>query len=85
MAWIIKLNDISYTKVKNIFGKIAFDTVKGRRGKDYIDENAVITWEKLKNKCQPAMDSSSSENQFIIYVLDNITTDYDLTLVESEF
>jgi gag-polypeptide of LTR copia-type len=55
----IELNEITYTKlilfihVKTSNGKIAFNIVKGCKGKDYPDGNAAVAWEKLKNKYEP--------------------------------
>jgi gag-polypeptide of LTR copia-type len=39
--------------VKTSNGKIAFNVVKGYKSKDYPDGNAVVAWEKLKNKYEP--------------------------------
>jgi hypothetical protein len=41
---VLSIND----KTSN--GKVAFNLVKGCKTKDYIDGNAFMTWEYLKNK-----------------------------------
>jgi hypothetical protein len=66
------LNEIAYTElilsihVKDNFGNIAFHIVKVCKCKDYPNGNAVITWEKLKNKYECIFASSmvNLDNQF---------------------
>jgi hypothetical protein len=56
MARTIKLNEIAFTEiilsidVKASHGEIAFKIVKGCKSKNFFDGNAVIAWEKFKNK-----------------------------------
>ena len=128
-ARVIELNEIAYTElilsidVKNSSGKIAFNLVKGCKSKDYIDGNAALAWERLRNKFEPIsapsmvklekqfrqlalqknqdpevwlteledlrmkledMGSSMSDNQFMIHILNNLTSDYELQLALME-
>jgi hypothetical protein len=43
---------------KTSIGKVAFNLVKGCKNKDYADENASMSWERLKNKFEPSSASS---------------------------
>jgi gag-polypeptide of LTR copia-type len=97
--------------------------VKGCKAKEYPDGNAVIAWERLKNKFEPVsapsmvklekqfrtlslkkgenpeewkteledlrirledMGSTILDNQFMIHVSNNLTTDYNLQLALME-
>jgi gag-polypeptide of LTR copia-type len=56
---IADLNELAYTELilsiddKSSSGKVAFNLVKDCKSKDYVDGNALLTWELLKNKFEP--------------------------------
>jgi hypothetical protein len=64
MARIIELTEIAYKElnlsidVMAIYDKIAFNIFKGFTIKDYPDVNAVVSWERLKNKYEPVSATS---------------------------
>ena len=123
------LNELAYTELilsiddKTSSGKVAFNLVKACKNKDYVDGNAFMAWERLKNKFEPVsapslvkmekqfrqcalkknqdpeiwiteledlrmkleeLGSSISDNQFMIHILNNMTSDYDLQLAMME-
>ena len=108
---------------KTSSGKVEFNLVKACKNKDYVDGNAFMAWERLKNKFEPAstpslvkmekqfrqcapkknqdpeiwiteledlhmkleeLGSSISDSQFMIHILNNMTSDYDLQLAMME-
>jgi hypothetical protein len=66
------LNELTYIELillindKTSSGKIEFNLVKGCKSKDYVDGNAFMAWERLKNKFEPVSAQSlvKMENQF---------------------
>jgi len=53
------LNELAYTELilsiddKTSNGKVAFNLVKGCKNKDFVDGNASMAWERLRNKFEP--------------------------------
>ena len=53
------MNELAYTELilsiddKTRNGKVAFNLVKGCKNKDFVDGNANLAWERLRNKFQP--------------------------------
>jgi hypothetical protein len=51
-----EMNELAYTELilsiddKSSNGKVAFNLVKGCKNKDYVDGNASMAWERLRNK-----------------------------------
>jgi len=54
-----EMNELAYTELilsiddKSSSGKVAFNLVKGCKNKDYVDGNASMAWERLRNKFEP--------------------------------
>jgi hypothetical protein len=123
------MNELAYTELilsiddKISSRKVAFKFVKGCKNKDYVDGNASMAWERLKNKFEPSsapslvkieikfrhcslnkgqdpeiciteledyrmkveeLESSISDNQFILHILNNMTDVYVLQLAMME-
>jgi Reverse transcriptase (RNA-dependent DNA polymerase)/gag-polypeptide of LTR copia-type/Zinc knuckle len=53
------LNELAYTELilsiddKTSNGKVAFNLVKGCKNKDFVDGNASMAWDRLRNKFEP--------------------------------
>ena len=53
------MNELAYTELilsiddKTSNGKVAFNLVKGCKNKDYVNGNASMAWERLRNKFEP--------------------------------
>jgi gag-polypeptide of LTR copia-type len=65
------MNELAYTELILLIddktsGKVAFNLVKGCKSKEYVDGNAFIAWEQLKNKFEPLSAPSlvKKEKQF---------------------
>jgi hypothetical protein len=62
------MNELAYTELilsiddKTSSGKVAFNLVKGCKSKEYVDGNAFMAWERLKNKFEPLSVPSLCEN-----------------------
>ena len=123
------MNELAYTELilsiddKTSNGKVAFNLVKGCKNKDFVDGNANLAWERLRNKFEPQsapslvkmekqfrqcalkkdqdpdvwitqledyrmkleeLGSSILDSQFILHVLNNMTSDYNLQLAMME-
>ena len=59
MMMTADLNELAYTELilskddKTSSGKVACNLVKACKTKDYVDGNAFMAWERLKNKFEP--------------------------------
>ena len=59
MTMTADLNELAYTELilsiddKTSSGKVAFNLVKACKNKDYVNCNAFMVWERLKNKFEP--------------------------------
>jgi gag-polypeptide of LTR copia-type len=121
------MNELAYTElilsIDDKTSSVAFNLVKGGKSKEYVDGNAFMAWEQLKNKFEPLsapslvkmekqfgqcalkkgqdpeirlteledyqvkleeLGSSITDIQFIIHILNNMTSDYDLQLALME-
>jgi hypothetical protein len=66
------MNELAYTELilsiddKTSNGKVTFNLVKGCKSKEYVDGNAFMAWERLKNKFEPlsAPSFAKTEKQF---------------------
>jgi hypothetical protein len=54
-----EMNELAHTELilsiddKSSNGKVAFNLVMGCKNKDYVDGNASMAWERLRNKFEP--------------------------------
>ena len=55
LAYIELIFTLNY-KTKS--GKVIFNFAKGYKNKDYEEDNEAMSWEKLKNKCEPTSNPS---------------------------
>ena len=83
MLMTADLNELAYTELtlsfgdKTSSGKVAFNLVKACKNKDYVDDNAFMAWERLKNKFEPVSAPSlvkMEKNNFVNVFLRRIKT-----------